>query len=285
MFIVFGATGLSGCAGELAALAALTFSMSFAAWLVTRDRQRRALYGAENLRLAIASGQHRRLEGRLRQELALAAAGEAVSLERQWLARAQLGGLLVAEWRLDEAAAIYGTENDSEHLAPHLQALAAFGRHELSVLNETPDTDRLEAIRRDRDTCLTHVPPGFREDVDQAWRALEGLCLVRMGQASEGAPLLERGLPALSYNPALVVYLFHLGQAHEQMGERALCTQRYEQAMAAFPGTRLASEARARLHALAQGPSGGLFRKMLPETAPAASTALVPTRTEDEEPT
>jgi tetratricopeptide (TPR) repeat protein len=267
--------GLTGCAGELAALAALTFSMTFAAWLVGRDRQRRALYEAESLKLAIATGQHRGLEDRLRRELALAAAGEAVSLERQWLARAQLGGLLVAEWRLDEAAEIYGTEADDEKLSPHLRALAAFGRHELAVLTETPDEERLAAIRGDRDACLVHVPGVFRRDVEKAWHAVEGLCLVRMGRAPEGARLLEDGLRALEYNPALVVYLFHLGQAYEQLGERTLAGERYTQAMNAFPGTRLASEAKSRRLALGEGAGGGMFRGMLPE-APPAPTSMVP---------
>ena len=271
--------GLTGCAGELAALAALTFGLTFAAWLVGRDRQRRALYEAETLKYAIASGQHRGLEDRLRQELALVEAGEAVSLERQWLARAQLGGLLVAEWRLDEAAAIYGTEEDDDKLSAHLRALAAFGRHELAVLTQTPDEDRLTAIQRDRDACLVHVPGVFRRDVEKAWHALEGLCLVRMGRAREGAPLLEEGLRALEYNPALVVYLFHLGQAYEHLGERMLAADRYDQASNAFPGTRLASEAKSRRLSLGDGKGAGLFRGMLPEAPPApAPNALVTAR-------
>src|SRR5690606_20061966 len=212
-------------------------------------------------------------------ELALAEAGEAVSPERQWLARAQLGGLLVAEWRLDEAREIYGTTADDSTLAPHLQALAAFGRHELAVLTESPDEARLESIRRDRDECLQHVPSVFRNDVALAWNAVEGLCLVRMGRAREGVDLLAAGLKALEYNPALVIYLFHLGQAYEHIGERRLAAARYEEAAKSFPGTRLASEAQARLRALGPAGSGqgSMFRTMLPE-APSASpsTSLVP---------
>lgn len=260
---------LGGCAGELAAFAALAFSMSLGAWLLGRDRARRSLYEAESMRLAIASGQHRIIEDDLHKQLALAAAGEAVSAERQWLARAQLGGLLVAEWRLDEAREIYG--NDDEPRSPHLSALAAFGRHELAVLTETPSEDRLEQIRRDRDTCLEHVPGSFRRDVERAWHAVEGLCLVRMGRAREAVPLLESGVQALAYNPALVVYLFHLGQAYEHIGERQLASARYGDAMNAFPGTRLASEARSRLHALEPGAAEGMFRRMLPE-APTVGT-------------
>jgi tetratricopeptide (TPR) repeat protein len=265
---------LPGCAGELTAFAALAFSMTLGAWILGRDRQRRALYEAEHLRHAIATGRHRGLEDHLRKQLALAAAGEAVSDERQWLARAQLGGLLVAEWRLDEAAEVYGTKEE-KRLSPHLQALAAFGRHELAVLTETPDEERLDAIRKDRDQCLRHVPAVFRADVERAWNAVEGLCLVRMGRAREAATLIEGGLSALEYNPALVVYLFHLGQAYEHIGERRLAAQRYEAATHAFPGTRLASEARARLGALGPGGSETMFRGMLPE-APAPGGSSTP---------
>jgi len=273
---VLGLCGLTGCTGELAVFAALAFSMSLGAWIVGRGRARASLYEAEAMRLAIASGNHRGFEDHLRKQLALAAAGEAVSPERQWLARAQLGGLLVAEWRLAEAREVY--ESDAALGSPHLAALAAFGRHELSVLTETPDDARLQAIRRDRDECLGHVPQAFRTDVERAWNAVEGLCLVRMGRAREGVPLLEVGVQALEYNPALVVYLFHLGQAYEHIGERKLASARYEDAMNAFPGTRLASEARARVRALAPGASEGTFRHMLPEPPRAAgSTALART--------
>ncbi len=254
-----------GCEGEVAALFSLAFGTALGAWMVSRDRHNRALYAAENLRHAIATGQQREIEMNLRKQLALAAAGEAVSVERQWLARAQLGGLLVAEWRLDEAREIYGA--DDTGLSPHLQALANFGRHELAILGNTPDEQRLADIRRDRDACLEHVPPRYRELVADAWRALEGLCLVRMGRAREAAGLLERGLGSLAYNPARVVYLYHLGQAYEFLGERQLAAETYEQATKAFPGTRLASEAKSRRLALVEGEHGeAMFRRMLPET-------------------
>jgi tetratricopeptide (TPR) repeat protein len=271
-----GLCALSGCAGELTVLAALVFGTTLGAWMIGAGRQRRALYEAESLRRAIGTGEHRALEDRLRRELALAEAGEAVSPERQWLARAQLGGLMVAEWRLDEAREIYGTTEDVAKLAPHLQALASFGRHELSVLTETPDDERLEAIRRDRDLCLQHVPAVFRRDVELAWSSVEGLCLVRMGRAREAVDLLASGLKALEYNPALVVYLFHLGQAYEHIGERKLAATRYEEAAKAFPGTRLASEAQFRLRALQPGSGdGSLFRAMLPEAPSAAPTTAL----------
>ncbi|MCA9680983.1 MAG: hypothetical protein KC457_02210 [Myxococcales bacterium] len=265
---------LPGCEGEVAALFSLAFGTALGAWMVSRDRQNRALYAAESLRHAIATGQQREIEMNLRKQLALAAAGEAVSIERQWLARAQLGGLLVAEWRLDEAREIYGADDGG--LSPHLQALANFGRHELAILaNGGPDDDRLEAIRKDRDACLRHVPPRYRDLVADAWLALEGLCLVRMGHAREALPLLEQGLNSLAYNPARVVYLYHLGQAYEHLGERQLAAETYEKATTAFPGTRLASEAKSRRLALVEGQHGeGMFRRMLPETP--VSKALAP---------
>lgn len=275
--------GLPGCTGELTVLAALAFGMTLGAWVIGWQRQRRALYEAETLRKAIGAGKHRELEEQLRRELALAEAGEAVSPERQWLARAQLGGLMVAEWRLDEAREIYGTTEDEAKLAPHLRALAAFGRHELALLTENPDDERLAGIRNDRDLCLEHVPSVFRRDVELAWNSVEGLCLVRMGRSREAIDLLADGLKALEYNPALVVYLFHLGQAYEHIGERRLAAARYQEAARSFPGTRLASEAEFRLRALAPGGDGNMFRNMLPE-APAAgpSTALARIGPDDE---
>jgi tetratricopeptide (TPR) repeat protein len=272
---------LPGCDGGLVAVLSIGMGAALGAWMMGRDRQQRALFEAATLRHAIATGQHREIEVRLRRLLALAEAGEAIGAERQWLARAQLSGLLVAEWRLDEARDVYGAEQAG--LSRQLQALANFGRHELAVLTEDPDASRLEQIQADRDACLAGVPPRFQAIVADAWHALEGLCLVRMGRAREGAALLERGLPSLEYNPARVVYLFHLAQAYEHLGERRLAGERYREAMEAFPGTRLASEAATRSTALGASTTDGLFRGMLPE-APAASpsTALVRRRPDGE---
>ncbi len=273
---------LPGCDGGVVALLALGAGTALGAWILGRDRQQRALYEAETLRHAIATGQHRDIEMRLRRQLALVEAGEGVSAERHWMARAQLGGLLVAEWRLDEARDIYGA--DDTGLSPQLQALANFGRHELAVLTGSPDEARLEQIRTDRDACLAFVPPRYAQIVADAWRALEGLCLVRLGRAREGAPLLENGLPSLAYNPARVVYLFHLGQAYEHVGERRLAGENYKLATEAFPGTRLASEAKARSMAIGTGAADGLFRGMLPEAPAASSGAVAPPADPDESP-
>src|SRR5688572_30546187 len=62
---------LPGCEGELAALFSLAFGTALGAWMVSRDRQNRALYAAESLRRAIATGQQREIEMNLRKQLAL----------------------------------------------------------------------------------------------------------------------------------------------------------------------------------------------------------------------
>ncbi|MCB9566821.1 MAG: hypothetical protein H6710_06330 [Myxococcales bacterium] len=260
---------LPGCVGELGALAAMTFGMTMGAWFVSRERQRRSLLEAASMRRALASGEHRQVERRLRRELAPAAAGEHASPERVWLARAQLAGLLVAEWRLDEAAEIYAMQDPG--LSPHLRALAAFGRHELEVLCVDVDGQRLTGIRRDRQACLEHVPGPFQLAVARAWGALEGLALARMGKTREAIALLEEGLEAVRFNPARIIYVFHLAQAYERIGHRDLALGRYHEATQLFPGTRLASEARSRIAAIQA--SASLFRGMLPE---APAPALTP---------
>lgn len=270
--LALGLMVLPGCGGEAAALMAVALGASVGAWLLGSDRQQRALYAAARLRRAIATGGQREIEMQLRRELALAAAGEAVSPERQWMARAQLGGLLVAEWRLDEAGQIYGAQD--EGLSPHLAHLANYGRHELALLTDAPDQARLDQVRADRDACLDHVPARYRTTVARAWSALEGLALARMGRASEAAPILEGALPSLDFNPARVVYLFHLAQSLEALGERERAQKVYQEASVAFPGTRLASEAKTRVLALgAGGAPDGLFRGMLPE-APGSSKSV-----------
>lgn len=258
---------LPGCVGSVTAFAAIAFGVSVGAWLVGRSRQQLALGEVQAMRLAIASGQHRPFEEGLRKELALVEAGEAVGVEREWLARAQLGALMLAEWRFDEARELY--EKDIERLPPRLRAMATFCRDEVRVLSESITEEHLLAVRGDRDRTLATLPTHWREDFERAWTALEGVALVRLGRAREAVPLLEKGIQAMNLNPARVVYLFHLGQAYEHIGERRLAAERYAETMDAFPGTRLASEAKARSMALGAGAGGG-FREMLPE-APAQS--------------
>jgi len=253
-----------GCGIEPASSTMMLLFLCVSAVVVAgRGRHRRARLEAELLRRAITSGRHRSIEQRLRRELQMAQAGEAISIERQWLARAQLGGLLVAEWRLSEAAEVYALP--SPKLSPHLQALAAYGQHELEVLATPPDRERLLTIRRDRNACLDLVPATYRHTVARAWFALEGLCLARMGHARPAVQQLEAGLESLGYNPARVVYLYHLAQAHESLGHLDVAARYYRLACEAFPGTRLASDAAARLGQLEDRPGCGIFRQMLPE--------------------
>ncbi|MEZ4426714.1 MAG: tetratricopeptide repeat protein [Nannocystaceae bacterium] len=267
---------LPGCVGSIPTMVVLiVFGISVMAVALGRDRRQEALREAETLRRAIASGRHRKIEAHLRKQLALAAAGEAIPIERQWLLRAQLGGLLVAEWRLEEAAAVYGDLRGP--VSPLMRALAAYGHHELRALTGHPgdDTDaQLASIREDRERCLQLVPATFHRTISLAWDALEGLCLARAGRPRDAEPLLTRGLGALEYNPARVIYLFHLGQALEQLGELTRAAARYEEAMVAFPGTRLADEARARLRSLSSS-SDASFRRMLPEAPEAAVDPLL----------
>ncbi len=252
---------LPGCAGELGVLTAVAFGMAMGAWLVGRERQRRLYLETAGMRRAISQGGHRGVERRLRRELALAVAGPNHHRERLWFVRAQLAELLLAQWRLEEARQIYASQDPGP--SAHLRALASFGRHELEVLALPVDEARLAAIRRDRDACLEVVPEAIQRVVLRAWGALEGLALLRIGRPREAIRLLEEGLDSVSYNPARIVYIFHLAQAYERVGAIEWAMQRYNEASLVFPGTRLANEASARLHALSHRLSG--FRGMLPE--------------------
>ena len=238
-------------------------------WAVGRRRERLALAEPENLRGALASKDQRTVEATLRQRLAMAADGDDIGPEREWLTRAQLGGLLVAEWRLEEAAEVYAAARRG--LSPLLRDLANFGRHEVAVLAEPATAQRLEAIQSDRSKTLEHVPGKYQEQAAMVWGALEGLCLARMGRHRDAVALLERGLRhVMDLTPARIVYVFHLAQALEHVGDRKDALVRYREAIEALPGTRLANEAEVRVRALE---SGGGFRSMLPE-APAAPPAL-----------
>jgi hypothetical protein len=273
---------LSGCGAEVWALSSFAIGAGLAAFALSRATGQRALAEAERLRFALASGQQREIEGELRAVLALAEAGEAVSAERQWVARAQLAAMLVAEWRLDEARLVY--EADDAKASPLLRDLARFGRHEISVLTQTPDEARLAEIRSDRDTCLGHVPPGFAAQAKKVWDALEGLCLVRMSRYEAGVALLSAGVDEVfELAPSRVVYLFHLAQALEALGDREAAHRRYGQAASAFPGTRLASDANARSLALEGRGASSMFRGMLPESPSAESVALVPVNPRDDD--
>jgi tetratricopeptide (TPR) repeat protein len=244
------------------------------AWLVTRERRQLAIEGSSSLRRMLANGNVRELEHHLRQELALVSAGEAVAPEREWLARAQLAGLMVAQWRLDEAEVIYS--EGERRPSPEIEALARLGRYELELLTRTPSQQTLDDLRTEKDATRLRIPAPYRRYVEQAWEALIGLCLVRMGHAREAIDPLARSLRVLNDSPSRLVYLFHLAQAYEQIGERQLAEKYYQGTAQAFPGTRLANEAKTRMLALAPD-SGGrdpFFRRMLPESP--VTAALVP---------
>lgn len=262
--LLLGLAMCSGCGPGTAALAAFAVGSSFGLFFLSQRRAGLALHQAETLRRALESGQQRSIEGALRRRLAMSEEG-GVSPERQWLARAQLGGLLVAEWRLDEAAQIYAA--DDGDAPPILRALATFGRHETAILSATPTQQGLEKIRADKTSSLTTVPGPFRAQAAVVWNALEGLCLARMGHYHEAIPLLRSGVDqVLDLTPARIVYIYHLAQSYERIGELSEAHRYYELASLASPGTRLASDAASRR--LALGPTGERsgFRGMLPES-------------------
>lgn len=265
---------MGDCAGELTFLIPALIGLSTTVYWIHHYR-RRWLLDAETLRFAIATRNPREIESHLRKQLALADSGETIRMEQQWLVRAQLAGLLVAEWRLREATAIY--EQKLEYLSPPLQALLSFNRHELAILSEHPTTEHLQLILYHRDLCLQHVPITSRGSVCAAWKALEGLCLARMERAHESIPLLIQGLDALHCSPTLIVYLFHLGQAYEHIDERSLATRYYEKAMHAFPGTRLANDAKFRFDRLTLGKYEHLFRALPSESPEIQKPAMMGT--------
>lgn len=240
-------------------------------WWMRHRHRSRAIEGGRGLQYALQAGQQRGLEDHLRGELALAESGEAVSGEREWLARAQLGGLLVAEWRLEEARQVYQSSRSLKN--PQLLAVTEYGRHELDVLTQGADEFKLTAIRQDRERIVATAPNEYRPVLTEAWMALEGLCLVRMGRAREAVNALQAGIAALEASPSRVVYLYHLAQAYEHIGEIPAAIENYRQAEHAFPGTRLANEAKTRLMALSPG-SGvpkSTFRSLPPELPQAES--------------
>lgn len=261
--------GCTGCTPGATALTTFALATGAAALLYRRERAVQALQQAAGLRRALESGAQRDIEMQLRRFLNMSEQG-GVSAERRWLARAQLGGLLVAEWRLDEAAAVYDVGD--EDAPPLLRALAIFGRHEIAVLRSPPTAEQLAQIRSDAVMSTAQVPAPFRVQARLVWGALEGLCLARMGRPHDAIELLKQGVEqVLDLTPARIIYIFHLAQSYERTGELSLAQQYYERAAEASPGTRLASDANARLRGL--GPSGERagFRGMLPEPPAAAS--------------
>ena len=271
LFLAFAA----GCETEAAVLIAMGAGTGIGAWFWGRDRQQRALYEAEHLRLAITSGDHRELEYTLRRQLALAAAGHGVSIDRQWAARLELGALLTAEWRLDEARELYLPEKQG--LSRELQHAVELRIFELNALSHTPDEATLAAISTQRELVL--------QSVALRWRALEGLCLARMGRSREATVALEQGMSALAGDPVRVAYTFYLAQAYEAIGDRQLASDYYQRCERAFPGTRLASEATSRQHALGGGAQAGPFRELLPATPANQDRASATGRPDDHAPT
>lgn len=256
---------LPGCTGgELVIGLAMLTGMGLAGWMLRRGDHHLALAGDHQMRRALASGQSRELEMQLRRELALVAAGEAVSPDRAWVSRVYLASLLAAEWRLDEARQVLDAPDG--RLTVLMQALADRSRLELRVLSGAPDPALVDEIQAAREAAMKAAPRRAAHTMREAWDALEGLAHARLGDHDRAARMLQDAVDAgvLERYPSRVIYLFHLAQAYDALGDQERARRYYTEATGAFPGTRLASDAQARARAL--GPAGEAgFRRMLPE--------------------
>lgn len=244
---------LGGCDAGLSLLASIGVASGLAAMAFGRDRQRRALAAGDHLPLALGPGDHRAFEHMLRRQLALATGGHGVGPDREWATRLELGALLLAEWRLDEARELYLA--DKSRVSIEITRAIDLRVFELNVISHAPDDDTLAAIVAQREAVLG--------DAKLRWQALEGLTLTRMGRAREGAAALETGLPTLHGDPVVIVYLFYLAKAYQTLGDRALASRYYQHAEQVFPGTKLASEAAYARRALDGTAAGGPFRPLL----------------------
>lgn len=242
------------CDGGVSLLLSLGAGAAVGSLWSRNKRRQRALAAPARPAPALKPAEQRMIEEHLRGELALVEAGEAVSIEREWLARSRLGALLVGQWRLPEAKDVYllGRPPKDARLA----SLTAFGRHEIDLLTVTADLAKLKELREDRQRALSLAPPEYTQLLEASWKALEGLCLIRMGRAREGAELISPSLPALSLSPSRVIYHYHLGQAYEHMHEIPAAVEQYRRTIESAPGTRLASEARSRQTMLSTEYSG-----------------------------
>lgn len=269
--------------GELVIGLAMLTGMGLAGWMLRRGDRQYAIAQDAQVRRALASGQSRELEMQLRRELALVAAGEAVSPDRAWVSRVTLASLLAAEWRVDEARQVLDAPDGRTTLL--MQALAERSRLELRVLSERPGPSLIEDIQASREAAMNAAPRRAAHTMREAWDALEGLAHARSGEHDRAAAMLQDAVDAgvLERYPSRVIYLFHLAQAYEALGEQERARRYYSEASGAFPGTRLASDAQARARAL--GPAGdGGFRRMLPE-APVAEGPQKPRDPQRPEPT
>lgn len=188
----------------------------------------------------VEAGLASEVERRLREDLLAAETGFRTP-ERWALVRTRLAQLLIGAGELDAAEQVLARDDVS--LDEHLDALGRVPVHEHAVLTGTPDGARLEAIQRDRDTCLRHLPAHLQHAATDAWGALEGLCRTRSGDDVGAIALLEAGLYTLENNLARVAYLLHLGRAQARTGRTHEASATLEAATHAFPRSRWAREA------------------------------------------
>lgn len=270
--LVLLALSLCACDGGVSLLLSLGAGAAVGSWWARNKSRQAALAAASAPLPALGPAQQRIAEQQLRAEIALADAGEAVSIEREWYARSHLGALLVGQWRLEEAKDIYLLGRPPQD--PKLASLTAFGRHEIDLLTQTANVDKLNELQRDRQRALAMAPSEYLQLIAASWSALEGLCLIRMGRAREGINLISPSLPALAMSPSRVVYHYHLGQALEHIQEIPGAVEQYRRSIEAAPGTRLASEAKSRLTMLSSDHSGRNvgFRSLPPRLPEMASS-------------
>lgn len=264
---------LCACDGGVSLLLSLGAGAAVGSWWARNKSRQAALAAASKAALpALGPEKQQAIEQRLRAEIALADAGEAVSIEREWYARSHLGAMLVGQWRLEEAKDIYllGRPPQDERLS----SLTAFGRHEIDLLTQSASVQKLSELQRDRQRALALAPREYLQLIQASWNALEGLCLIRMGRAREGADLISPSLPALSMSPSRVVYHYHLGQAFEHIQEIPAAIEQYRRTLESAPGTRLASEAQSRLTMLSSAHAGRNvgFRSLPPRIPEMSST-------------
>ena len=263
LLLLLGLVLLPGCAGEFTALAAMVFSMSLGAWLVGRGHHRRALLEAMQLRRAIATGRHRQIEQHLRRELALAellvGLGEVEQIDDARGAEAE-----AFEAALDQRGRLARAPHAGEAQALERGPGAGDGRlirgrdvahAQVTITADATKHDGVGLASED----IELVPTEGRERLEMR-RQLGGADRVDLPRLVE-SPLRDQETAELGARQPLPLDAHGLARGRQ----RQLAASRYEQATHAFPGTRLASEARARCHALDAGRSDDLFRGMLPE--------------------
>ncbi len=194
---------------------------------------------ADALRRALSGGRELEVEQALRRRTS------DTDAHRGWVVRCQLTELLLAQGRYAEARSTM--ESATLPVPDLIRGHVAFTRVELDALTRPADEALLNEIVHERHTALQGLEGAHREEMERAWAGLQGLCLSRMGRASDAVPLLAASLGLLRHRPTHVVFLFHLAEAQEQSGELDRARENYDYARKEFPGSSFGSHAHERL--------------------------------------